>query len=140
MSPTMVPMRRFQVPAAVSGSFHHAVLGEITYSFPEGEVTPGSEQDEIALDLMLVPAGLATEVSPDPDAPEFVARGLAAPALAAPNPDEAPTPAGGQAPAAGDEQPADAPPAPDGDTPPAPDGDTPPDPANETAGRRRSKE
>jgi hypothetical protein len=59
-------VRTFTVPQPVSGEYNHAFLGTIVYRFPAGTVTPVSEQEEIALEEALVPAGLATRNSDEP--------------------------------------------------------------------------
>lgn len=62
----MSTVRTFKVPNPVSGEYNHALLGRIAYSFPAGTVTPASEQEEIALEEALVPAGLATRGDDEP--------------------------------------------------------------------------
>lgn len=54
--------RTYEVKADCAGACHHPSLGNISFEFRAGRVTPRSEQEEIALEDHLVPAGLATVV------------------------------------------------------------------------------
>lgn len=53
-------VRTYQVTEAVSGEYCHSLLGAIPFDFAAGAVVPVSEHEELVLEELLVPAGMAT--------------------------------------------------------------------------------